>query len=71
MNAFVTVVRELWGLFVEDASFTLGIIVSLIIAVFVFPHTTIASSWRGPLLFAMLAIVLVENVARAARHSKR
>ncbi len=68
MSAFVTAVRELWGLFVEDATFTLGMIVCLVIAIFVFPYTPIARSWRGPLLFAMLAVVLFENVIRSARN---
>ncbi len=67
MSTFSTAVRELWGLFVEDASFTLGMIVCLIIAIFVFPHTPIPLSWRGPLLFVMLAAVLVENVVRSGK----
>ena len=59
--------KAIWELFVEDPSFTLGIIVCLIIAAFVLPHLPIANSWRGAILFVMLAIVLLENVVRSAR----
>jgi len=68
MSAFATALREIWGLFVEDASFTLGIIVCLILAAYVLPHVSITPAWRGPLFFVMLAAMLVENVARSARH---
>lgn len=67
MNAFITAVREVWGLFVEDASFTFGMIVCLAVAGFVLPHVAIAPGWRGPVLFVMLAAVLIENVVRSAR----
>lgn len=67
MNAFVTAIRQVWGLFVEDATFTLGTIVCLILAGYVLPHVSITPAWRGPLLFVMLAVVLVENVVRSAR----
>jgi len=67
MKAFLAPVREIWGLFVEDPSFTLGMIVCLIIAVYVVPHAPIPPAWRGPVLFLLLAAVLVENVVRSAR----
>ncbi len=69
MNAFVRALREVWGLFVEDASFTLGMIVCLIAAAYVLPHTPIPPAWRGPALFLLLAIVLLENVVRSGRAS--
>jgi hypothetical protein len=67
MNAIVTALRELWGLFVEDASLTLGIFASLLIAAFAFPVLGFRAAWRGPALFVLLAIVLLENVRRSAR----
>lgn len=60
-------VLELWGLFVEDASFTIGIVVCIIVAISVLPRLPIPPLWRGATLFAILALVLVENVLRAAR----
>jgi hypothetical protein len=67
MNAVATALRELWGLFVEDASLTLGILVCLVIAAFALPSLGLRDAWRGPVLFALLAIVLLENLRRSAR----
>ena len=67
MKTILAAVREVWGLFVEDATFTLGMIVCLVVAAFVLPHAPIPPGWRGPILFALLAVVLVENVVRSAR----
>jgi hypothetical protein len=67
VNAVVAALRELWGLFVEDGSLTLGILVCLAIADFAFPALGLRTAWRGPVLFVLLAIVLVENVRRSAR----
>jgi hypothetical protein len=67
VNAVATTLRKLWGLFVEDASLTLGILVCLVIAAFAFPALGLRDAWRGPVLFVLLAIVLLENVRRSAR----
>lgn len=67
MKTFVTAARQVWGLFVEDATFTLGTIACLILAGYVLPRVALTPVWRGPLLFVMLAVVLVENVVRSAR----
>lgn len=67
MNALTTALREVWGLFVEDASFTVGILVCLALAIFAFPNVVSAMDWRGPLFFLLLAIVLLENIYRSAR----
>ena len=66
MNAAAAALRELWGLFVEDASLTLGILGCLLIAAFAFPALRLRDAWRGPMLFGLLAIVLWENVRRSA-----
>lgn len=67
LSPIVTAVREVWGLFVEDASFTIGIVVCVIVAIFALPHLNIPVEWRGPLFFVALAVVLIENVRRTAR----
>jgi hypothetical protein len=66
VSAVATALRELWGLFVEDPSLTLGILGCLLIAAFAFPALRLRDEWRGPLLFVLLAIVLWENVRRSA-----
>jgi len=65
VNAVATALRQLWGLFVEDASFTLGILGSLVVAAFAFPALGLRDAWRGPALFVLLALVLLENVRRS------
>ncbi|MGI8508104.1 MAG: hypothetical protein ACR2MQ_02125 [Gemmatimonadaceae bacterium] len=67
MNAITTAIREVWGLFVEDASFTVGILICIALAIFVIPHVVPGADWRGPLLFLILGVVLFENVYRSAR----
>jgi hypothetical protein len=66
MRAITRAIQELWGLFVEDASFTLGIVACLAIAILVFPRVA-GAYWRGPMLFLLLALILFENVRRSAR----
>ena len=69
MTALGTALRSLWGLFVEDASFTLGILAWLVIAAFTLPAVGLRDAWGGPLLFVLLALVLLENVRRSARRA--
>ena len=68
MNAIVAGLRELWGLFVEDASFTDAIAVCLLLAYLGTPAAGIAPVWRGVVLFVLLAAALIENVWRTAHH---
>lgn len=68
MNILGTAVKELWGLFVEDGSYAVAIVVWLLLCAFVLPHLG-AASWRAPLLLIGLLFILLENVARSARQS--
>ena len=58
---------SLWGLFVEDASLTLGILIWLVIAAFALPALGLRDRWGGPVLFVLIALVLLENVRRSAQ----
>jgi len=69
MTALATAVRSLWGLFVEDASLTLGILIWLVIAAFALPALGLRDAWGGPVLFVLLALVLLENVRRSAQRA--
>lgn len=62
-----TVFRELYGLFVDDGSFALAVVVWLVAAWFVLTQLDPRALWAGPLLFAGLAVILVESVWRRAR----
>lgn len=64
MRWFKTIIRELFGLFVDDGSFAITIVVWLGIAWLVLPWLIPGSAWGGAILFAGLAVVLTESVWR-------
>jgi hypothetical protein len=65
-----TTVREIVGLFVDDGSFALAIVVWVVLALAVVRHGGSPAPWQGPVLFAGLAAILVESVMRAAGRKK-
>jgi hypothetical protein len=67
MRAVVAALQQVWGLFVEDASFTAGILACVGFAIFILPHAGLRPVWRGPALFVGLGGVLLENIVRSAR----
>jgi membrane protein implicated in regulation of membrane protease activity len=67
MKVLLTALHEVYGLFVEDGSYALVILLWLGAAAFVFPHLPGGSGWRAPVLFVGLIVLLVENVRRSAR----
>jgi len=60
------VAREVYGLFVDDGSFAIALLVWIVAAVVGLPLLG-AGHWGGVALFAGLAVVLVESALRAAR----
>ena len=71
MSAFTSAVKELWGLFVEDASFSIAILACLVFAWLVMPAFAVSGPWRGIILFVLLAGALIENVWRTAGRGAR
>ena len=61
---------EVWGLFVEDVSFTVAIVACLVLAWLVMPAFAVSAPWRGVILFLLLAGALIENVWRTAGRRK-
>lgn len=59
--------KELWGLFVEDATLTIGTLTCIALAAFVLPRVGVPAHWRAPALFIAVALMLLENVYRGAR----
>jgi hypothetical protein len=59
--------KELWGLFVEDATLTIGTLACIALAAFVLPRVGVPAHWRAPALFIAVALMLLENVYRGAR----
>jgi hypothetical protein len=61
------IVSELFGLFVDDGSFAIAILIWLGVLWLVLPHIPIDDTWRAVIMFAGLAIILVESVLRRTR----
>ena len=58
---------ELVSLFVEDGSLALAILIWLALAGLLVPRFGGLSLWQGAVLFAGLALILIENTWRRAR----
>ncbi len=67
MSWLKTIWNEVFGLFVDDASLAIAILAWLAVAYLGFRLDLVPSVWRGPLLFAGLAVIFVENTLRRAR----
>ena len=67
MNAIMGAFKELWGLFVEDVSFSVAIAGCIAVAWLMNAMAIGAPVWRGVIFFMLLAVALVENVWRTAR----
>ena len=65
MKGVVAVVREIYGLFVEDGAFAIAIVVWL--GIFAAIVRYVDASVRGPLLFAGFAVILIVEVRHASR----
>jgi hypothetical protein len=61
-----TVATEFLGLFVDDASFAVVVLVWVILAAVVLPHVDIPAEAKGPVLGIGLAAILVESAIRRA-----
>ena len=69
MNAIRIALTELWGLFVEDATLTIGTLICIALAVFVIPRIGAPPRLRAPIFFFAVVLMLLENVYRGARRS--
>jgi hypothetical protein len=70
MQRLRSVVREIVGLFVDDGSFAVAILVWLAV-VLVLSRVVAEGRWLGCGLFVGLAVVLVESVLRSARRRSK
>ncbi len=67
MNWITNIVREIFGLFVDDGSFVLAILIWLAVVRWTMPHLSISPAAAGTIFFAGLALILVENATRYSR----
>jgi hypothetical protein len=70
MSWLKSVAREILGLFVDDSSFAIVILIWLIVAVFVLPHFAGQRHWTGVALFVGVGLILAESVLRASRRRR-
>lgn len=69
MHWLKTIFREIVGLFVDDGSFALAILLWLGILWLIFPRLNLPSEWKCLILLAGLVLILVESTTRYARKS--
>ncbi len=67
MRWLKSIVREVFGLFVEDGSFAAAILAWVLVGGFVLPRIASAARWSVPALFSGLALILIESVLRFSR----
>jgi len=66
-----SIAREVVGLFVDDGSFAIAILVWLALVVVVLPRLAAGARWAGLALFAGLAAILIVSVLRFARQGTK
>ena len=67
MRWFKTIFREIFGLFVDDGSFAIALLIWLGVMGLLLPRLGVFSRWNGLILFAGLGLILVESAMRYAR----
>jgi hypothetical protein len=65
MKTLNTIIRELFGLFIDDSSLALALLVLLGVVAFLVHETGIDTSHAAVLLVAGSIAVLIENVVRS------
>ncbi len=67
MKAVIAAAREFLGLFVDDGSFAIALILWSAAAGFFLPDLPVDAGWDGPILFLGYLLILAENLHRTAR----
>jgi membrane protein implicated in regulation of membrane protease activity len=74
MNSLRTIFREIFGLFVDDVSFAVLILIWLGLTALLLPYLGWVPSWmpkwRGVILFVGLAVILMGSAIRYARRDR-
>ena len=67
INRLIPMARKVFGLFVDDGSLALSILVWIFALHLVAPIAFIEQTWAAPVLFLGCGAILIENVLRASR----
>jgi len=70
MKWLKNILREIFGLFVDDGSFALAILIWLAVVRWAPPRLHIPSGMTGVILFAGLALILAESATRYSRRKQ-
>jgi hypothetical protein len=70
MNWLKSIFREIFGLFVDDGSFALAILLWIAVVRWAMPRLNIPSGITGVILFAGLALILAESATRYSRRKQ-
>ena len=70
MRRLKSILREVYGLFVDDGSLAAAILLWVFLVVIALPRITPVARWAAPTFFTGLAIILIESVLRFARRSR-
>jgi hypothetical protein len=70
MNWLKTILREIFGLFVDNAGFAAAILLWLVLIKILTTQLSIASRWSGIILLAGLALILAESTTRYAKRAQ-
>ena len=67
MNTLKTMLREMFGLFVDDGSLAIAVLAWLALLRLLLPQLPVPAVWRGVILVAGLLGSLLESALRRAR----
>ena len=67
LQSLKAILRELYGLFVDDGSFAIAIIVWLVLLWLARPYLHLSGAWIAVVMFAGLVAILIESALRRAR----
>ena len=67
MKLLSTIIEEVWGLFVDDGSLAIFIVVWCLIVGFGFQYIAIPPALRGFILLTGLILGLLENIWRTSK----
>ncbi|HLK55255.1 MAG TPA: hypothetical protein VKU00_01745 [Chthonomonadaceae bacterium] len=70
MKVIKTAILEIYGLFVEDGSLAVAVLLWVAVAALILPRWSGGAAWHAPLFCLGIAIILLENVWRSARRKR-
>lgn len=71
MKLIAAILKELWGLFIDDGSLALALVLWCLIAGFALPALLPQGSWNSALFFVGCVLILLVNVIVASRRLLR